>query len=208
MGNAQQTTEGETKKKGWFRRHKILTGIGIFFILIVIVGLLSGDETSPAPQKAQNGSSEATSNADEAQPEQSFTVGDTIKTEEFEITITDVAGRNSVGSDFFESTPAEGGVYIAVQWKYKNISDEQIGSFSTPRLTLVSPTDVEFDADIGASGNLATELDLDRKVFSSLSPGITVKDAEVFEISKEMYGDGTNWKMLVRADDDVAVEIN
>ncbi len=205
--NKSQSTPESAKKKGWFRRHKILTGIGIIMLIGFMGALVPDENDQPAPQKVNSEEGEKSTSSTDNQPPETFKVGDTTKTEKFEITVTEAKKYNKDGSGFLDSTPSEGGLYIAVQWNYKNISDEQIGSFSTPSLKLVSSSGVEFSSDLGASGSFASELDLDRKILSELSPGITVKDADVFEVSDEMYGDGEGWKVLIKADQDVTVEI-
>ncbi|MDO8987619.1 MAG: DUF4352 domain-containing protein [Coriobacteriia bacterium] len=139
----------------------------------------------------------------EAQPAPSTPkIGEAVKTGKFEITIVAVETKAKVGSEYFESKPAEGGEYVTVQWKYKNISKEPVGMFSTPTLTLVNSDGVKFAADIGASSAYATELDLTEKVLSDLNPGITAEAADVFEIAKGSF-DPATWKVFVNADDDV-----
>ena len=185
--------------RSWFRRHPILTVL----ICLFVIGLFapppedSGRRTSP--------SSSGTDVWDDTGSAESKTVeylvGQVIKTKSFELTITKVEEKDTVGGEYFNSQPAEGGTYIAVQWKYKNISDKPKGMFSKPTIKLLDSASVEYSADIGASSNYATEIKLDRKVLSDLNPGITVNDAEVFEISKERYNAG-GWKIEISSDYD------
>ena len=106
----------------------------------------------------------------------------------------------------FKSTPAEGGQYIAVQWKYKNISTKPISSFDTPSLHLIDPQDVKYDRDSGASGSYATELNLTEKVLSDLNPGISVTAASIFEVGKTAF-DQSKWKLLVKGDTEEKVAL-
>ena len=165
-------------QRNWFARHKFLTFLGIVLAIIVMSSMCGGNEGDPATVVSGNA---------EDTREVLAEVGDNIITEKFEITITSVKERAEVGKDFFSSRPSEGGTYIVVDWQYKNISDKPIRSFSTPTVKLVDKDLEMFSTDIAASSNYATECNLDRKIFSDLNPGITVKDAEVFEISKELY---------------------
>jgi hypothetical protein len=114
-------------------------------------------------------------------------IGDTFRTEKFEITITSAGERSSVGSEFFVQQPSTGATFIAVQATIKNISSRPINSFSMPDIHLVAPDGIRFDPDIGASSSFATELDLDEKVFSDLNPGITVRSGNVFEVAKDQF---------------------
>jgi hypothetical protein len=134
-------------------------------------------------------------------------IGDVIKTDKFEVVISKVETRNIVGSKYFEKNPSSGGIYVAVQWQYKNISQKPIGTFSMPSLEMVDKSNTKYDADIGASSSFATELNLDRKILSDLNPGIMVKDAEVYEVSKELYEKG-GWRLHLKCDKDIYININ
>lgn len=185
-------------QRSWFIRHKILTGILGLLVLIIIISAVSSG--------SQNQSSGVDKKGTASQPETKYKVGDIIKTDKLEITVTKAEEKPSVGSDFFKKSPSEGGTFIAVQYSYKNVSSSPVGTFSQPTVKLVASNGTEYDADIGTSGNYVTELNLDRKILSDLNPGITVKDAQVFEVSKELYASGS-WDLLIRADKDYRVTI-
>ncbi len=183
--------------KNWFLRHKFLSFIGAFILFIIFIAALSGNDDTPATVSAPQ----------QEQQEVIAEVGDMITTNKFEIIVTSVEERKKVGSGMFENNPAEGGIFIAVKWQYKNISDTPIGSFSTPYIRLLDKNNTRHSSDIGASGSFATELNLDRKILSELNPGITVKDASIFEVSKELFDSG-GWKLLVNADKNAYVKVN
>jgi len=185
-------------QRNWFMRHKILSFIGLIVVLSIIGSLASGGDSEPASSSTSGSSEEA------AEP---IKVGDTVKTDKFELTVVAVEEREVVGGEFFETQAAEGGKYIAVQWKYKNISDEPIGTFSQPTLKLIDANGNKYDADIDASSSYATEIELDSKILSDLNPGIAVTDAEVFEVSTELF-DAASWKILIDSDKDVQVDLN
>ncbi len=136
-----------------------------------------------------------------------YAVNDIITTDKFEITVTEIKTAKQVGSEFFEATPSEGGIYVIVNWEYKNISDAPVSAFSTPMLKLVDKNNVKYDSDLDATSSYATEINLDSKVLSDLNPGIKVKDAEVFEISEESYNAG-GFSVKVDADKDFEIKIN
>ncbi len=174
------------------RRNKVIMSFLCVTLFVFLATGSFGGDTQPDSQQIQ----EATAK-----------VGDTITTNKFEIVVTSIEARTKVGTDFFNSTPAEGGIYVTVQWKYKNITSEPIGSLSTPSIRLIDKNNTRYRPDINASGNFATELNLDRKILSDLNPGITVKAAAVFEISKEFY-EGGGWKLMVDADENAYILIN
>jgi len=174
--------------RSWPARHPILTGLMAIIGLVILVSSAGG----------KSGSTKTGSSSNQAQEPQ-YKIGDTIKTDNFEVTITSAKERSSVGSSYFRKSPSEGGTFLAVQWSYKNISDKPINTFNFPSIRLVDSNSTTYDSDIGTSGNFATELNLDRKIFSDLNPGITVKDASVFEVSKEQFAKG-EWKLLIKVD--------
>lgn len=203
--------------RNWFMRHKILTFIGGFILLIILASAASGGGNKQATvsqssnqssnQGGNQSSNQSNNQSSPANTDVTAKIGDTIKTDKFEIVVTKAENRDTVGNDFFEKKPSSGGMYIAAQWQYKNISDKPVGSFSTPKLKLVDKNNTKYDPDIDATSSFATELKIDRKIFSDLNPGIMVKDAEVFEVSKELYQKG-GWRLYVSSDKDAYVPLN
>ena len=185
-------------QRNFFGKHKIISSILVLFVLGIIGSLMGGDDS-----KDVNVSSNKTENK-----VLTAKIGDVINTGDCEIIILSAEEKMSVGSEFIEEKPAEGGKYIAVIWQYKNISDEPIGSFSVPTLNLIDNNNVKYDSDIGASSSFATEKDVDTKFVSDINPGITIKDAKVFEVSTEQYAKG-GWKLKVSGNGkDVFVGLN
>lgn len=182
----------QTDLRNWFIRHPILT-ILLILVIIGIVGAASGGDKSGNTSKSTP-NSEST-----AQEEKNHAIGETIQADKLEITVTSVEEKDSVGTQFLSEKPSEGGTLVAVDWKYKNVSDKPVKSFSQPSVKLVDSSGTEYEWDLGKSSNYATEKKLDSKVLSDLNPGISVTDAKVFEVSKEMYAKG-GWKLKVTVD--------
>lgn len=180
-------------QRSWFMRHKLLSVV-IVVILLGVFGSLSKSNPSNQTNTQSDDKEQTVQNAEPV-----YNVGETVKTDKYEITITSAEERNVVGSQYFEKKPSEGGIFIAIQLKYKNISEKPIGSFSTPNIKLIDGSGVVYDSDIGAGGDFATELKLDRKILSDLNPGISVNDAEVFEVSRDKFSKET-WHILIKAD--------
>lgn len=125
-----------------------------------------------------------------------YKVGETFQTKKFEITVTNVSKRYSVGDMFFESTASEGAVYVAVQWKYKNITEDPISSFSTPDIKLVSPKGKEYNPDSMASASFASQVNPNEKILSDLNPGITTTAADVFEVAESLIAED-GWTLKI-----------
>jgi hypothetical protein len=134
------------------------------------------------------------------QEQDTYSLGDTIKHSRIALIVTSVAGRTEVGGTFFKSTPSEGAVYIAVQYKYKNISTKSIGAFSKPPLKLIDPYGNKYDIDVNASSSYGSENKDNEKVISDLNPGITSKASCVFEVSSELLNKSP-WELLVNVED-------
>lgn len=163
--------------------------IGIV-ILIAIIGAVGGD--GDESKSVSSSSSSSTS----SKTEQIYTVGEPFETKKFEITVTKVSKRSKVGDEFWSETPAEGAVYVAVQWKYKNITEDPISSFSTPDIYIITPKGKKLKKDTGASVAFSSEVDSSEKALSDLNPGITASSADVFEVAESMISEG-DWALEI-----------
>lgn len=174
---------------------KVLKWGGIALIVIIIIGAVSGS----GGDGSSKGSSSTTQEQKQAEQAKVYATNETVVSKNMELTVTSVAEKASVGGQYLNEKPSEGGTLVAVNWQYKNTSNEPIGTFSQPSIKLVDSNGVEYSSDGGKSASYATEIKLDRKILSDLNPGITVKDASVFEVSKESYGQST-WYVVIKAD--------
>ncbi|MGL4677055.1 MAG: DUF4352 domain-containing protein [Brevinema sp.] len=169
--------ENKKEKKGFakFLSSKRFKVIGGIILALIILGNL-GEGSSPDP---------------------TYAIGTPVSDDKLEVTITGVYERNQVGSQFFNSTPAQGGMYLVVLYQYKNVSQQPISMWDTPKISLVDSNGAQYKPDLGANSSYATEGDFDTKLLSDLNPGITVNDAEVFEISQELY-ETLDWNVRVK----------
>lgn len=172
-------------QRNFFMKHPVLYTI-LILIIIAVAGSSGSDDT---------GNTKVTSTGNQVQ-ETVYNIGDAISNEEYEITIKNVSTATKVGSQYLNSQPAEGGIYVCVDFTYKNVSTEPISSWDFPTVELVDSNGVEYSFDVSASSYYATEKDPNRKVLSDLNPGITVTDNKVFEIAEESYNQG-EWYLVV-----------
>lgn len=184
---AKKCPKCQADQRNWFVKHKILTGI-LVIILISIVANMGGNKNT----NTNNSTSTTTSNS--KQEQKTYKIREVINTNTFEITTVSADQKTVVGGQYVNEKASEGATLIAVNWKYKNISDKPASSYSQPSVKLVDSNGTEYEWDLGKSSAYAVEQKIDSKVLSDLNPGITVNDAKVFEISKESYAKG-GWKL-------------
>jgi hypothetical protein len=193
---------GAKNKKPFFTKWWVWV-VAVF----VVIGIASNssNKSQVSPQGNDNVAQTATKGSS-VKSEATFNIGDTVKTDKFEITIISVEERMKIGTQYLNSKPADGGIYVAVKWEYKNISKEPIGTFSFPTIKLQDSNKTKYNSDMSASSYYATEIDPNRKILSDLNPGIKVIDGEIFEISKETYSQA-GWQIIIDADKDSIVKI-
>ena len=194
-------------QRNFFMKHKFISGILVLLVLGVIGSMMGGNSKDTTVSNVNNVSN-ANSKSKVENKVLTAKIGDVINNGDCEITVLSAEEKMKVGSEFIETKPAGGGKYIAVVWQYKNITDKPIGSFSVPTLSLIDSKNVKYDTDIGASSAFAVEKDVDTKFASDVNPGITIKDADVFEVSEEQYAKG-GWKLKVSSNGkDVFIGLN
>jgi hypothetical protein len=196
------TYKSETPGKGkWW-----LVSILVTLIFVSLFTDKKKERTESA--SSSSSSSEATASSEIATESPKKTedlpkVGQMVKTDKFEITLTKFIQKSVVGSEYFNQKASEGATFVAVEYKYKNVSGKPISSFDLPReLKLIGPDGIKYESDTGASSNYATETKNNSKIMSDLNPGITSNNSTVFEISIDSWKQ-EGWSLLIDADDNV-----
>lgn len=183
-------------QRNWFMRHKFLTFLGAMIALIILISTTGGESEDTA---TANKDKESVTNK-----EKIYKPGEVIKDGKLEVTVTKFEEKARVGSQYVSKEASEGGTFVAIQYKMKNVSEEPVGMFSYPTLKLVDEKGTKYDSDLEASTNYSIETGIDdSKLLSDLNPDISVNDSNVYEISKEKFAKG-NWYIQVG---DVKVQI-
>ena len=143
--------------------------------------------------------------SDDEEPGKQGKIGDTSFTPKFAITVSRVAVRSSIGSILVEK-PSSGAVFAVVPFKFKNISKEPVSTIDTPKVVLISPENVKYDEAVGATASYAADSENNTNTISDVNPGITQKDAAVFEVAKEEWVKGS-WKIKVVADENIEMPV-
>ncbi len=177
--------------------------LNIFFSIIVFAIIGSAGEDSKTVPGDSN-SQVADQKVSEEKPK--WKIGDSIKTEKFDIKIGTVTTKGRIGNEYLNEKAADGAIFIAVNFNYKNITKEPIGAYSVPKVKIIDPNGTQYDEADSATIYYQTEINLNKKITSDINPGITQKDATVFEVSKELWN-SKGWKLVIKADDDIEIDI-
>ncbi|MGF6950100.1 hypothetical protein QF028_002605 [Neobacillus sp. B4I6] len=177
-------------QRNWFMRHKIMTFIGAIILLAIIGSALSGGDDTAKDSNNKQGTKETV-----------YKVGEVVKTDNLEITVTKSEEKDVIGDpEFLGKKASEGATLVAIQYKMKNISDKPVGAFDYPTINLIDEKGTKYDPDVDASAAYATETGIDNsKIMSDLNPGITVTGTDVYEISKDQFAKG---KWFIQIGDD------
>ncbi len=174
-------------QRNWFMRHKIMTFIGAIILIVIITNVAGGGDDTSSKSTQSDGKKETV-----------YKVGDVIKTDQLEVTVTKFEEKDQIGDPAFLGKKAsDGGTLVAIQYKMKNVSDKPVGMFDYPTLNLIDEKGTKYDSDIDASSAYATDTGIDNsKIMSDLNPDISVTDTQVYEVSKEKFAKG-NWYIQV-----------
>jgi hypothetical protein len=171
------------KKKGFVRRHKLLSLVLLVVVVVVLAQLAGGgDDGAPAPA-----GSSTTSPATEAQDtppgeepappaEAAPGVGTPVADGKLQFTVTSVeAGVPSIGDDLFGVTAQ--GQYVLVHMTVTNVGDAA-QLFDASSQTLLDGQGRTHSADSGA----AIYLPDSNSFLTSINPGNTVDGIVVFDV--------------------------
>ncbi|MFF2453387.1 DUF4352 domain-containing protein [Isoptericola sp. NPDC058082] len=184
------------KRKNWFARHKVLTGLGAVVALVVIIASAGGggDDDSPAvadvdtatAQQAEAATDEtADKPAEDAKAEKPAkdetsnelpAVGDKVRDGKFEFTVTKLEdGVQEVGDEFLGETAQ--GQFVLVHMTVENIGDEA-QYFDGSSQSLVDTKGRTHSADSEAG----IYLDESNSFLNEINPGNKVDGVVVFDI--------------------------
>jgi uncharacterized membrane protein YhaH (DUF805 family) len=113
-----------------------------------------------------------------------------------EVTVTGVSQTQRVGGELVNEEAAPGGVLVVVNYTVKNTSDKPVSAGDMPDLTLRDANGTVYKPDTGKTAAYATEANLTAKALSDLNPGLSITDAEVFEVSTNTF-DPSKWVVMV-----------
>ena len=160
------------KKKSWFVRHKILTGIGVLVVIAIIGSAASGgDKTNTTSTSGDGGSTKSEA--------KTAKLNEPARDGKFEFTVASVdCSKTSVGNQYLNKTAQ--GQFCLLKVTVKNIGD-QSQLFDSSNVSLYDGAGAKFSADGVASSYANTD---SNTFLNQINPGNSVTANVVFDVPK------------------------
>ncbi len=156
------------RKKNWFRRHKILTGLLALVLVFIAVKASGGSSGTTATPPANSAAAPAEAG-----------MNTPVLDGQFQFTVTKVdCGHASVGTSPLDSTAQ--GQFCLISVAVKNIG-ESAQALDASAQKAFNPSGQEYSADAKASMFLKDS----NTFYNQINPGNTVKGTVVFDIPKD-----------------------
>lgn len=150
--------------------------------------------TSDAPTSGAGAAQSVANRGDQraAAIGQPTAIGDAV------ITIVSVETTDAVGSQYVRERASQGATYVVVNYTLRNNGNRPLSIFEAPDMDLVDGAGVRYDEDAGATSAyiVANDEEIDANALSNLNPGVTTRDADVYEIATDRFNRAT-WQLAV-----------
>lgn len=165
----------DQKSKNWFKRHKILTVIGVLIVIGVIASAAGGG--SKSTNSSSSTSTKSGSTAATAMPKLNQPANDG----KFQFTVTSIqCGKPSVSSPDGYITKTAQGQYCLLNITANNIGD-QSQTLDSSSQYLYDSSNKKYSSDSEASIDISPT---DNTFYNPINPGNTVSGTVVFDIPK------------------------
>lgn len=162
-------------KRNWFMKHKILTVIGVLFLLGIIGSAASGNKTTTTSSSNSTPTSETKS-------DELAKIGTAVTDGKFAFTVKSVTcGKTSVGTNQFLTKEAQG-QFCLLDITVKNTGDEAQSLFSSNQ-KLLNASGQKYSADDTAT--MYASSDGSGSWYSNINPGNSVEGTIVFDLPKD-----------------------
>jgi len=167
------------KETNWFKRHKILTVVGVIVLLAIIASAANGGN------KTTNNTTNSSSKASTAKPSSKPSlakIGEPARDGKFEFTITSLkCGVPSVSDSSGYITKTAQGQYCLVNISVKNIGNKQQLFYENDQ-KLLNATNQQYSPD--STATLYNDNNTDA-FLSEINPGNSVSGTLVYDIPKD-----------------------
>lgn len=164
------------KQGSWFKRHKILTGIGVFVILAIIVSAASGGSENETA--SNTGSSSSSSLSSKQEEKTDFKVGETAAFDDKSITVTNIERNYDTGNPYLK--PESGKEFVVVTVDIANNGSSTL-DYSTIEFKMQDSNGVQQNEAI-------TALSQGKLNSGSLAKGGKVSGKLAYEVPKDDAG--------------------
>lgn len=164
------------KQGSWFKRHKILTGIGVFVILAIIVSAASGGSENETA--SNTGSSSSSSLSSKQEEKTDFKVGETATFDDKSITVTNIERNYDTGNPYLK--PESGKEFVVVTVDIANNGSSTL-DYSTIEFKMQDSNGVQQNEAI-------TALSQGKLNSGSLAKGGKVSGKLAYEVPKDDAG--------------------
>jgi len=171
---------------------------GIMFLILVVLPNKTEIRSFVAEWSGKAGMSELVIKHEAA-------IGEKVVTPKIELELESVKRKRRIGTLLRHVKPSHGAIFIAVKWKYKNISDKPISPIMKPTLNLISPNGEFYNTDVRAT-KIGSKM-LKVIAVNSVNPDITVNLISVFEVdhaTAKMDG----WRAIIKADEPICITLD
>lgn len=173
-------SDSKEKKGNWFMRHRVLTGILVFFVFIVVVSASGGDSSN-------SGSGDSGSKQEQSQNQEKVTakIGELVQSGDLAFTVNGVKEYQSLGNSF-TSKDAQG-VFKVVSLKIENVGKET-KTIDSSMIKLMDSEGRTFVRSIDgqtAKGLSQGQVDL---FLQQVQPGLSVNGEIVFDVPETAEG--------------------
>lgn len=163
----------------WFKKHKILTVIGIIVLLAIIGGAAGGGDKTKTNSSSNGSGSGVTKSEDK--PATTAKLNETARDGKFEFVVKGVeCGKTTIGTNQYLTKNAQG-QFCLMTVSVKNIGNEAQGFFGSNQ-KLLNANNQQYAADDTAGAYLDQNYST---LFSNINPGNSVEGVIVFDIPKD-----------------------
>lgn len=143
----------------------------------------------------------AGSGGTQAAAAQPAAIGEVIRVGDVEYTIKSVEQVQSVGDNpYLRRTASDGGTFVVVTFTVKNAGTRPVEFYDQATMHLVDANGVEYSSDPDATSAYQMGSNIDVVSFADINPGISVNDADVYQVSAEAF-DLATWSVQIRGAD-------
>lgn len=175
----RNTSDGKSNKESWFRRHKVLTVIGVILLIAIFANLGGGKEAA----STTNNNTPASTTEEAKKPAELAKIGTAVRDGKFEFVVKSApqCGQASVGTNQYLTKTAQG-QFCSVVLSVKNIGDKPQSLFAENQ-KLFNAAGQEYSADSTATMYAAPEGS--STWYSEINPGNSVEGTIVFDLPKD-----------------------